>query len=79
MIYVNEKHISRELNNQDVSKMFACTETSIIDTLISYINDLESNIDEPIFLEQSSKIKSTLLIMKNFNQRNPCPLPLDNF
>ena len=70
MIYVNEKHISRELNNQDVSKMFACTETSIIDTLISYINDLESNIDEPIFLEQSSKIKSTLLIMKNFNQRH---------
>tara|TARA_B100001540_G_C15806649_1_gene642388 strand:- start:81 stop:2756 length:2676 start_codon:yes stop_codon:yes gene_type:complete len=70
MVYVNSKYLLKELNNDIAKNLFNCTELNILDTLKDYIDIFETNINESTFLEQSSKIKTTLQIIKNFNSKH---------
>ena len=73
MVYISQKKIIELLaktKNNKIITFFKCSESTIIDIIIECIDLFESNINENSFLEQSSKIKSTLLIIKNFNLKH---------
>ena len=69
MVYVSSKYLIEVLNNDVSKKLFNCTEHTILDTLYDYIDIFESNIKESVFIEQTTKIKNTLQIIKNFNSK----------
>ncbi len=69
MVYVSSKYLQEILNNDVSQKLFNCTELTILDTLYDYIDIFESNINESVFIEQTTKIKNTLQIIKNFNSK----------
>ena len=69
MVYVSSKYLIEVLNNDVAKKLFNCTELTILDTLYDYIDIFESNINESVFIEQTTKIKNTLQIIKNFNSK----------
>ena len=69
MVYVSSKYLIEVLNNDVSKKLFNCTEHTILDTLYDYIGIFESNINESVFIEQTTKIKNTLQIIKNFNSK----------
>ncbi len=69
MVYVSSKYLIEVLNNDVSKKLFNCTEHTILDTLYDYIGIFESNINESVFIEQATKIKNTLQIIKNFNSK----------
>ena len=70
MVYVNSSYITELINDKKINKLFNCTELNILDVLNDCICVFELNIKENSFLEQSSKIKSTLQIIKNFNAKH---------
>ena len=70
IVYVNSSYITELINDKKISKLFNCTELNILDVLNDCICVFELNIKENSFLEQSSKIKSTLQIIKNFNAKH---------
>ena len=67
MVYVASSYILSIVKDKKIKKLFNCTENNIIDVLHEFIETFELKIDENTFLEQSSKIKATLQIIKNFN------------
>tara|TARA_B100000579_G_C22809458_1_gene844376 strand:+ start:109 stop:1797 length:1689 start_codon:yes stop_codon:yes gene_type:complete len=70
MVYVNSSYITELINDKKINKLFNCTELNILDVLNDCICIFELNIKENSFLDQSSKIKSTLQIIKNFNAKH---------
>ena len=70
MVYVNSSYITELINDKKTNKLFNCTELDILDVLNDCICVFELNIKENSFLEQSSKIKATLQIIKNFNTKH---------
>ena len=73
IVYITQKNLLELLKtskNQNLKDLFGCSESNIIDNIINCLDLFESNIDENSFLEQSSKIKSILLIIKNFNSKH---------
>ena len=69
VVYVSSKYLIEVLNNDVAKKLFNCTEHTILDALYDYIDIFESNIKESVFIEQTTKIKNTLQIIKNFNSK----------
>ena len=70
MVYVNSSYITELINDKKINKLFNSTELNILDVLNDCICVFELKIKENSFLEQSSKIKSTLQIIKNFNTKH---------
>ena len=70
MVYVNSSYITELINDKKINKLFNCSELNILDVLNDCICVFELKIKENSFLEQSSKIKSTLQIIKNFNTKH---------
>ena len=70
MVYVSSKYLLAKLEGDETKKLFSCTEFNILDNLNDCIENFELNIKENGFIEQSSKIKSILQIIKNFNSRH---------
>ena len=67
MVYVTSSYILSTFKDKKIKKLFDCSEDNIIDILYDCIETFELKIDENSFLEQSSKIKANLQIIKNFN------------
>ena len=67
MVYVTSSYILSYFKDKKIKKLFDCSEDNIIDILYDCIETFELKIDENSFLEQSSKIKANLQIIKNFN------------
>tara|TARA_B100001173_G_scaffold131223_1_gene113822 strand:+ start:1481 stop:4171 length:2691 start_codon:yes stop_codon:yes gene_type:complete len=73
IVYISQKNLLQLLKtskNQNLKDLFSCSESNIIDNIINCLDLFESNIHENSFLEQASKIKSTLLIINNFNSKH---------
>ncbi len=66
MVYVASSYISSTFKDKKIKKLFDCSEDDIIDVLYDCIETFELKIDDNSFLEQSSKIKANLQIIKNF-------------
>ena len=66
MVYVASSYILSTFKDKKIKKLFDCSEDDIIDVLYDCIETFELKIDDNSFLEQSSKIKANLQIIKNF-------------
>ena len=78
MVYVSSNYILSKLKNKETKKLFNCSEDNIINVLNECIEIFELKIKENTFLEQSSKIKSILQIIKNFNAKYSFKISFDS-
>tara|TARA_B100000678_G_scaffold107118_1_gene89915 strand:- start:106 stop:2835 length:2730 start_codon:yes stop_codon:yes gene_type:complete len=77
MVYVSASFISGVIKDKKIKKIFNCSESNILDVFVELIDLFETKIQDDTFLEQSSKIKSIIQTIKNFNSSHNYKITYD--